>query len=79
MSKMAADMTHGGNMLRRVVDYFCHLAVKPEFYEQMTKDEDFMSTTYAQQIKWLYHDNDELYDPSYGDMWHLCINLSGEN
>lgn len=73
MSKMAADMTYGGNMLRRVVDYFCHLAVKPEFYEQMTKDEDFMSTTYAQQIKWLYHDNDELYDPSYGDMLRVAF------
>ena len=29
MSKMAADIEHGGNMLRKTVDYFCHLAVKP--------------------------------------------------
>ena len=26
MSKMAADVEHGGNMLRKTVDYFCHLA-----------------------------------------------------
>ena len=32
MSKMAADTVHGGNILRKVVDYFCHLAVKPDFY-----------------------------------------------
>ena len=31
MSKMAADIEHGGNILRKTVDYFCHLAVKPEF------------------------------------------------
>ena len=38
MSKMAADTVHGGNTLRKVVDYFCHLAVKPDFYTQMVKD-----------------------------------------
>ena len=32
MSKMAADVEHGGNVLRKTVDYFCHLAAKPEFY-----------------------------------------------
>ena len=32
MSKMAADTDHGGSIMRKAVDYFCHLAVKPEFY-----------------------------------------------
>ncbi len=32
MSKMAADTLNGGNTLRKVVDYFCHLAVKPDFF-----------------------------------------------
>lgn len=41
MSKMAADTVHGGNILRKVVDYFCHLAVKPDFYPQMIKDLEF--------------------------------------
>lgn len=31
MSKMAADVEHGGSMMRKTVDYFCHLAVKPDF------------------------------------------------
>src|SRR5229473_1526137 len=31
MSKIAADEKHGGNTLRKAIDYFCHLAVAPEF------------------------------------------------
>ncbi len=27
MSKIAADEAHGGNMLRKAIDYYCHLAV----------------------------------------------------
>ena len=52
MSKMAADSLHGGNTLRKVVDYFCHLAVKPDFYPMMAKDMEFAQTPYAAKIKW---------------------------
>ena len=31
MSKIAANETYGGNLLRKAIDYFCHLAVAPEF------------------------------------------------
>lgn len=41
MSKMAADIEHGGNILRKTVDYFCHLAVKPEFYSHITMMKNF--------------------------------------
>lgn len=68
MSKMAADTVHGGNTLRKVVDYFCHLAVKPDFYSQMQKDSEFGSTGYADKIKWLAKDNEDIYDPDYNDM-----------
>lgn len=32
MSKIAADTKNGGNELRKVIDYFCHLTVAPDFY-----------------------------------------------
>ena len=32
MSKIAANETYGGNHLRKAIDYFCHLAVAPEFH-----------------------------------------------
>ena len=76
MSKMAADTTHGGNTLRKVVDYFCHLAVKPDFYPQMLKDTDFAGTEYASKIKWLAKDNEDIYDPDYGDMLRVAFMYS---
>jgi uncharacterized protein with ParB-like and HNH nuclease domain len=35
MSKISANETYGGNTLRKAIDYFCHLAVAPEFYPQI--------------------------------------------
>ena len=31
MSKIAVNETYGGSLLRKAIDYFCHLAVAPEF------------------------------------------------
>ena len=73
MSKMAADIEHGGNMLRKTVDYFCHLASKPEFYSHMTHDKDFQASPYADKIKWLAKDYDDIYDPDYGDMLRVSF------
>lgn len=73
MSKMAADTEHNGNVLRKAVDYFCHLAVKPEFYPQVLKDGEFASTKYIDKIKWLAKDYDDIYDPDYGDMLRVSF------
>lgn len=73
MSKMAADTEHGGNMLRKTVDYFCHLAVKPEFYSHLTHDTEFKNSKYASKIKWLAKDYDDIYDPDYGDMLRVSF------
>ena len=73
MSKMASDTAHGGNVLRKVVDYFCHLAVKPDFYPQMIKNTEFENTEFTQKIKWLAKDNEDIYDPDYGDMLRVAF------
>lgn len=73
MSKMAADVEHGGNTLRKTVDYFCHLAAKPEFYTHMIRDKDFQLSQYADKIKWLANDYDDIYDPDYGDMLRVSF------
>ena len=73
MSKMAADTQHGGNMLRKTVDYFCHLAVKPEFYSHLKNDIEFQNSKYASKIKWLAKDYDDIYDPDYGDMLRVSF------
>lgn len=76
MSKMASDSVHGGNTLRKVVDYFCHLAVKPDFYNQMINDKEFANTEFASKIKWLANDYEDIYDPDYGDMLRVAFMYS---
>lgn len=73
MSKMAADTLHGGNLLRKAVDYFCHLAVKPEFYAHMVHDGEFAASPYLAKIKWLANNYDDIYDPDYGDMLRVSF------
>lgn len=73
MSKMASDTEHGGDLLRKTVDYFCHLAAKPEFYSQMKQDKEFQNSIYADKIKWLADDSGDIYDPDYGDMLRVAF------
>lgn len=74
MSKIAADEKYGGNTLRKAIDYFCHLAVDPAFYGQLSDgDKDFMSTDYAKKLHWLKDDHEDIYDPDYNDMLRVSF------
>ena len=73
MSRIAANETYGGNILRKAIDYFSHLAVDPKWYPEMTKDEEFAKTDYAPKLKWLKDDNDDIYDPDYSDMLRVAF------
>ncbi len=72
MSKIAANETYNGNELRKCIDYFCHLAVAPEFYRLIESiDKEFVATDYFRTMSWLKNENDDLYDPSYNHHNHL--------
>jgi len=74
MSKIATNETYGGNTLRKAIDYFCHLAVAPEFYEPLVEaDAEFTKTDFFKHMAWLRHENDEIYDPSYTDMLRVAF------
>lgn len=73
MSKIAANTTYGGNTLRKAIDYFSHLALMPEWYSEMCKDNDFMASTFAQKMKWLQYDKEEIFDPDYGDILRVAF------
>lgn len=45
MSKIAADEKHGGNTLRKVIDYFSHLAVVPSFYDYLASHDTAFAAT----------------------------------
>jgi hypothetical protein len=68
MSKIATYGEHGRN-LRKLIDYFCHLAVAPHVLADI-KDNDpaFAATPFLQAISWLGSDAEDLYDPAYGDI-----------
>ncbi|EPA00009.1 Protein of unknown function DUF262 [Indibacter alkaliphilus LW1] len=74
MSKIAADTEYGGNNLRKAIDYFCHLAVAPEFYKHIVdNDKEFASTDYFQKMAWLKKENEDLYDPEYTDLIRVAF------
>lgn len=74
MSKIAVNESFGGNVLRKAIDYFCHLAVAPEFYSKIEKgDADFAGSEFWPRMRWLKDVNDDLYDPTYTDMLRVAF------
>lgn len=74
MSKIAVNESFGGNLLRKAIDYFCHLAVAPEFFSRIEKgDKTFTQSEFWQQMRWLKDVNDDLYDPTYTDMLRVAF------
>lgn len=74
MSKIAVNETFSGNTLRKAIDYFCHLAVAPEFLGRIEKgDKAFAESEFFQQMRWLKDANDDIYDPTYTDMLRVAF------
>jgi len=73
MSKIAVNDAHNGNILRKAIDYFCHLSVAPEFYMTVKNDAEFAKSEFFTQMSWLKNENDNLYDPSYTDMLRVAF------
>ncbi len=74
MSKIASNDTYDGNLLRKAIDYFCHLAVAPEFLARIEKgDKAFAASEFLPKMRWLKDVNDDLYDPSYTDMLRVAF------
>jgi len=74
MSKIAVNESHGGNLLRKAIDYFCHLAVAPEFLGKIEKgDKAFVASEFLPQMRWLRDVNDDIYDPTYTDMLRVAF------
>ena len=74
MSKIVADEIHGGNTLRKVIDYFSHLAVVPSYYDYIaTHDVAFSATPYLLKLKWLRDDTETVYDPECDDVIRVAF------
>ena len=74
MSKIAVNEKFGGNQLRKAIDYFCHLAVAPEYFSTIEKaDDKFAQTDFWSKMRWLKDVSDDLYDPTYTDMLRVAF------
>ena len=74
MSKIASNNEYGGNELRKAIDYFCHLAIAPEFYKNIVdNDKDFAKSDFFQKMQWLKTENEDLYDPDYNDLIRVAF------
>lgn len=74
MSKIASNTEYNGNELRKAIDYFCHLAVAPEFHKHIVEnDKDFAKTEFFQKMQWLKTENEDLYDPDYNDLIRVAF------
>ena len=76
MSKIAADEVHGGNTLRKVIDYFSHLAVVPSYYEYiLSHDKEFCNKSegYIKCLEWLKDDRETVYDPQCDDIIRVAF------
>lgn len=74
MSKIAANDTYGGNLLRKAIDYFCHCAKAPDHVDRIVKgDKTFAGSEFFPALKWLKNVNDDIYDPSYTDMLRVAF------
>lgn len=74
MSKIAADEIHGGNTLRKVVDYFAHLCKDGTFYGKIKeKDVAFANSGYLSKLEWLKDDKETVYDPECDDVLRVAF------
>ena len=74
MSKIAADEIHGGNPLRKVIDYFSHLCKDGTFFNKIQeKDATFAATEYLNMLQWLKDDKETVYDPECDDVLRVAF------
>lgn len=74
MSKIASNESLNGTILRKCIDYFCHLMRRPEAYETLKNaDPEFTKTDYFQKLMWLKNENEDLYEPNYSDMLRVAF------
>lgn len=74
MSKIASDELHGGNRMRKMIDYYCRLIVDKDFIKHI-RDNDlaFAESSYYKAIQWMATSKDDLYIPNYIDMLRVAF------
>ena len=74
MSKISSNEKYGGDIIRKTIDYFCHLKRRPMDIEIIkTNDADFSKKDEFQKISWVANNHDDIYMPSYSDILRVAF------
>ena len=74
MSKISSNENYGGNYIRKMVDYFCHLKQEPTDYVDIKKnDAEFAKTIEFASIEWVAKETEDLYIPDYTDVLRVAF------
>ena len=74
MSKIASDDMYGGNIIRKMIDYFCHFMLRPSDYETIIEnDSDFAKSEVLKKIKWVVEEQQDIYLPDYTDVLRVSF------
>ena len=74
MSKISSDDRYGGNQIRKIIDYFCHLMQKPEDFTTICQNDiAFASSEDFSKIKWVIDEHEEIYVPDYTDVLRVAF------
>ncbi len=74
MSKISSNERYGGDIIRKTIDYFCHLLKRPMDIEMIKEnDKDFFNLDEFNKLKWIYTSNEEIYTPLYTDVLRVAF------
>jgi len=74
MSKISSNERYGGDIIRKTIDYFCHLLKRPMDIEMIKEnDKDFSNLDEFNKLKWIYTSNEEIYTPLYTDVLRVAF------
>ncbi|MED4023552.1 DUF262 domain-containing protein [Priestia aryabhattai] len=74
MSKVSVNDIYNGPLIRKTIDYFCHLIKSPSIYDNIVQnDEEFAQSEDFKKIKWLKEYNTNIYEPSYSDLLRVSF------
>ncbi len=74
MSKIAANETYGGNVIRKTIDYFAHLLESPEDLQDIQKnDADFAARPEFQAVQWAAKKPAAIYKAAYSDILRVAF------
>lgn len=74
MSKISSNENYGGDVIRKTIDYFCHLKQRPMDMEAIkNNDSEFTKLEEFKKIQWIVNYPIEIYTPDYTDVLRVAF------